>query len=377
MSASLVHPRAIVSGDRLILAAVWAAALGTIGALINADQWSSIPLFLVAVGLGAVFLLTRFGFNGAFRAFLNRGDGAELSAGLLIAAIAALVIIPVSAAIPGYSGFVAPLGLPLIGGAALFGIGMQLGNGCGSGTICHAGGGSRRMWVTIPFFALGGVLGTLILPASLRLPAFAPIGFSDWFGSLGGLITTLALLAALAAVLLRRSPMPSLPQLRTAAIIGILAALAFLFSGQPWGVTMGLTLWGAKFLTVVNADFGNAIAQSEFWNWDGARQALTGPILAQDSSLMDIGVILGAALVAAHRGSFRRQPWPAFRGIIASAIGGLLMGFGGRLSFGCNIGALIGGISSGSLHGFVWLLAAMPGCWIGIRLRPLAGLSRE
>lgn len=377
MSASLANARPIVSTDRSILAGVWVALLGTIGALINADQWASIPLLLVAVGLGAVFLRTRFGFTSAFRAFLDRGDGAELSAGLLIAAIAALVVIPLSAGTPGYSGFVAPIGLPVIGGAALFGIGMQLANGCGSGTICHAGGGSRRMWITIPFFALGGVVGTLILPAALRLPAFAPVNFADRFGTLGGVAATLALTAALAAFLLRRSPMPSRSQLRAAASIGILAAIAFLLSGQPWGVTMGLTLWGAKFLTALNAHLGSTIVQSEFWNWDGARQALAGPILAQDSSLMDIGVILGAALVAAHRGSFSRQPWPPLRGVFASAIGGLLMGFGGRLSFGCNIGALIGGISSGSLHGFVWLLAAMPGCWIGMRLRPLAGLSRS
>ena len=38
----------------------------------------------------------------------------------------------------------------------LFGVGMQLGNGCGSGTLYAAGGGSRRMWVVLPFFCAGG-----------------------------------------------------------------------------------------------------------------------------------------------------------------------------------------------------------------------------
>ena len=46
------------------------------------------------------------------------------------------------------------------------------------------------------------------------------------------------------------------------------------------------------------------------------------------------------------------------------------MGVGARLAFGCNIGAMVGGISSGSLHGFLWFFAALPGCWLGIRLRP-------
>ena len=52
-----------------------------------------------------------------------------------------------------------------------------------------------------------------------------------------------------------------------------------------------------------------------------------------------------------------------------AALGGLLMGIGARLSFGCNIGAMVSGMASGSLHGFVWLAAVLPGCWLGLRLR--------
>jgi hypothetical protein len=102
---------------------------------------------------------------------------------------------------------------------------------------------------------------------------------------------------------------------------------------------------------------------------------LTGSILHQDSSLTDIGMILGATAASAWRGGFRRQNWPETRGLVAAAIGGLLMGFGARLSFGCNIGALVGGIASGSLHGFIWFFAVLPGCWLGIRLRPKFGLA--
>ena len=51
----------------------------------------------------------------------------------------------------------------------------------------------------------------------------------------------------------------------------------------------------------------------------------------------------------------------AMRVLLPAALGGLLMGIGARLAFGCNIGGLVGGISSGSLHGFVWFAAALPG----------------
>ena len=90
---------------------------------------------------------------------------------------------------------------------------------------------------------------------------------------------------------------------------------------------------------------------------------------------MDMGIILGATAAAGRGGKFRFAPWPPARALVAAALGGLTMGIGARLAFGCNIGAMVGGISSGSLHGFVWLAAALPGSWVGIRLRPRFGLG--
>jgi hypothetical protein len=88
-------------------------------------------------------------------------------------------------------------------------------------------------------------------------------------------------------------------------------------------------------------------------------------------------MIFGAMAAAAASAPFARNPWPPFKSLLAASVGGLLMGWGARLGFGCNIGAFIGGVASGSLHGWVWFAAALPGCMIGIKFRPLFGLSRE
>ena len=357
----------------MAVAAVAACLLLAVGVTLGqGGAWSPavlarMALLGVAAALGWVFQASSFGYASAFRAWMTRGDGSGLAAGVLVAAVAALVIVPVSALGAGYGGYVQPLGPPAVVGAALFGLGMQLGNGCASGTLYAAGGGSRRMWVVLPFFCAGGVLGSLVLPAALELPSLPPVGLGDRLGPWGGLAATLALAGTLAALLLRRGPRPSAAQLRAAVAIGALAALAFLLSGQPWGVTSGLTLWGAK----AAGAFGLDLTGNAYWSWDGPRQDLAGSLLAQDSSLMDIGFILGATCAAAWRGRFGGQPWPPLRGVIGAAAGGLLMGIGARLAFGCNIGAMVGGISSGSLHGFLWFFAALPGCWLGIRLRPL------
>jgi hypothetical protein len=121
---------------------------------------------------------------------------------------------------------------------------------------------------------------------------------------------------------------------------------------------------------------GADLSTSEFWQWPGPKRALADSVLSDTASLTDLGMLLGAMAAAALR-PFARVPWPPLKSLVAAAIGGLLMGWGARLGFGCNIGAFIGGIASGSLHGWVWFAAALPGCALGIKLRPLFGLSRE
>jgi uncharacterized membrane protein YedE/YeeE len=326
--------------------------------------WASALLLAVTAALGWLFLTEAFGYTGAFRQWLTRRDGSGLAVGILVALVAAVVIIPVASLVRGYSGFQAPLGLPLVVGAALFGLGMQLANGCGSGTLYAAGGGSPRMWAALPAFCVGGLFGSLVLPAAVALPALPEVSLPALLGPWGGLAATLALGLGLILFVVGRGPRPSAARIRVACVIGLLAALVFLLAGQPWGVTAGLTLWGAKAAAAIGFD----VAGTTYWGWDGPRQALAGPVLGQDSSLMDIGMILGAT-AAAWRGIFRAQPWPPARGLTGAVLGGLLMGIGARLSFGCNIGAMVGGIASGSLHGFVWFFAVLPGCWLGIRLR--------
>ena len=49
-------------------------------------------------------------------------------------------------------------------------------------------------------------------------------------------------------------------------------------------------------------------------------------------------------------------------------LGGLLMGFGARLAFGCNIGDLFSGLPALSLHGWVFLVSIFLGAAAGSKL---------
>ena len=50
---------------------------------------------------------------------------------------------------------------------------------------------------------------------------------------------------------------------------------------------------------------------------------------------------------------------------LIGVLGGLMLGYGARLAYGCNIGAFFSGVASGSLHGWVWVFAAVVGNVIG------------
>jgi len=351
-------------------------ALGSAGLLLTFAAIGPLPdpslpwVLIITSLLGAAFVLLEFGFAGGFRALLVDRDAGPVGASLIIPAIAALVILPVGGLAEGYGRFVAPVGLQLLLGAAIFGFGMQVANGCGSGVLIAAGQGSRRMFVALPFFCAGGVLGTWLLPMAEALPVLGTIDLLQLLGPWGGLAATEALLGLLALAFLRGRALPR-RELWAGAVIGALIAMLFLVSGVPWGITTGLTLWAAKPLQTLGVD----LAAQPFWQIDWAREALLGQVLANHSSLSNIGLILGATIAAAARGGLKQGLQLSRRGIMGAALGGLMMGVGARLSFGCNVGAFIGGAASGSLHGIVWLLAVIPGCYLGIRLRPRLDLS--
>jgi len=142
-------------------------------------------------------------------------------------------------------------------------------------------------------------------------------------------------------------------------------------SGHPWTITWAFTLWGAKAATFA----GWTLSNTWFWTGGFTENALSSPVLADETSVMNIGIIIGAFLAAGLAGRFAPDFRIPLRSLAAAVIGGLMMGYGARIGFGCNIGALFSGIASTSLHGWMWALFALGGSWIGVRFRPAFDLQ--
>jgi uncharacterized protein len=377
-TAELAAP-AGVRRDWFFLGGAGIAAALLVALVLLDGQPASAALILLGFMLGISFFKAEFSFTAAWRRFLVRGEAGGLIGAFLLIAVAAVAIVPVAAIVPGFGGAIAPLGPSLVIGAFVFGIGMQLANACGSGTLYTVGSGAGRMLIALAFFIVGSVVGSLHLPAFLALGGIDPIIASRYLGAWGGLAVTLASLAAAAALVVaiarRRGAnyTPSRTIVIGAIVIGAISIGVFLAGGHPWSVTFGFTVWGGKIAAALGFDLSGA----EFWQWPGPKRALADSVLSDTSSLTDLGMIFGAMAAAAALRPFARTAWPPLGSLLAAAIGGLLMGWGARIGFGCNIGAFVGGVASGSLHGWIWFAAALAGCTVGIRLRPVFGLARE
>jgi uncharacterized protein len=353
-------------------------------------------LLVVGLLLGVALFHSRFGFTSAWRQLIAVGNGTGLRAHTLLLGTAATLIALIAGTGAGLFGVTpkltaGPVGLALFAGAALFAIGMQLGGACASGTLFAVGAGQSTIVPTLGGFIAGSVLFTWAYPIFTGWPQLSGFLLADhvgWWGSWAITVAALLLVVVVTRVVqARRTPPPvgavptaqgfarvfrgSWPLLVGAVVLGVLAAAVVLVSGSPWGVTFAFALWGAKLLQLV----GLHPETWEFWQSATNAKALASPIWTDKTSLTDIGIILGAAVAAAAAGTWKIRAEIPWRTAVAAVLGGILMGVGARLAGGCNIGAYLAGISTGSVHGWLWGLFALGGTWIGIRLRPLFGLA--
>ena len=333
-----------------------------------------LALLSLGTALGGVFLYAQYGFASVWRHALQTGSLMGLSGHFWLAGLCGLVFL--AAPVFGLSAqpTLAPVSVSLIIGAFLFGIGMQLANGCGSGVLFHFGAGSGRMLFALPAFIIGSVIGSLMVPSALGWGSLGQIAIGGAWSDMGRWLLNLGLLFGVSFILFivakKRGEAWPKGLFVAGVFIAFLCWAVFLWSGHPWGVTFGYTLWGAKLAQAA----GVPISEFAFWQWAGPEQALRHSVLANTSSVMNIGMMMGAAFLACWQNGLRKQSFPPLSQIWAAILGGLIMGIGARLSFGCNIGAFLAGTASGSLHGWLWFVMAFAGSWVGFKLRPRFGL---
>ena len=354
---------------RLPLAAVLAVFTGWLLWSVSTRQAA---LFAVGLGLGAVLAGQRFGFTTGWRMLIEQRDASGVMGQLLLLALAAALAMPLLGHYPELTAALGPPSVSLLVGAFVFGLCMQIADGCGSGTLYKAGLGIPMNAAILPLFALGSFMGSVHLEHWLALGKIEPVSLGAQLGTGGALALTLALLA-LSLLAVRAWVGAGRPWFEKRWVVGavalaVLATLNLLLAGQPWGVVYGFGLWAAK-VAVTTGVFEPSV--NMFWSQAGNAQRLTQTVLMDVTTITNIGILAGALWVGAGK-PVSHKPMTGRQWTVALCAG-LLLGYSSRLAFGCNIGAMFSGISTGSIHGWIWAPMAFAGTIFGLRIRRRLG----
>nr|WP_254774528.1 YeeE/YedE thiosulfate transporter family protein [Marinobacter sp. AC-23] len=178
--------------DRFIVATAL-AGFALLGGLIWLETAPfMVALFVIGTVLGMALYHGAFGFTAGWRNLVVKKRGAGMRAQLMLFGLSSVIMVPMLySGQAGLVGAVAPVGTSLVVGSFIFGLGMQLGGGCGSGTLFTVGAGNIRMVVTLVFFIAGTVLGSIHLPGGLISQALTRCHWSILLGSVVQLLFSL------------------------------------------------------------------------------------------------------------------------------------------------------------------------------------------
>lgn len=154
------------------------------------------------------------------------------------------------------------------------------------------------------------------------------------------------------------------PYITGAVLLSLFQIVTLTTTGNPWGVSGVLATWGAWMYEAV----GGSVDKWYYFASEGAQNSLNSGFMNHGGSLRNMGIIVGALIATLLASGFKIKKIKSWKQIAAATLGGLLMGYGARIGFGCNIGAFFSGIASLSLSGWVYAVFLFLGAIVGSRL---------
>ena len=135
----------------------------------------------------------------------------------------------------------------------------------------------------------------------------------------------------------------------SALVIASLNVFLFAFD-KPWTASEGMRNWGDWLFQSLRL-----VSPSD-----------TLPPWLYSGSVLNVGLLLGGLSAALLSREFGFRPAPCSE-LAKGALGGLLMGWGAMLSFGCNIGGFFSALSALSLSGVGMMAGLFAGAFLSAR----------
>ncbi|TAN43727.1 MAG: YeeE/YedE family protein [Nitrospirae bacterium] len=277
-------------------------------------------------------------------------------------------------------------------GGVLFGVGMVLAGGCVVGTLYKMGSGSLVSLVAFAGLIIGSGLyaefhslwgpfikattfftGKITIPQIVGTdPAVFVVPFImvssffiyKWFKA-GGLE--------------RRSFVDGYIQPWKAALLLAAAGfLSYVFAGMPMGITTSYSkiaamleeifapehVAGLAYMKAVSLNFTHPLTGEVMKGGPGpvfdAIAVIQMPVI--------VGIVLGSAFSAISLREFRIYTNVPQRQFIAALAGGVIMGLASRMTPGCNIWHLFGGLPILAVQSILFFAGLLPGAWLGSKM---------
>jgi hypothetical protein len=148
-----------------------------------------------------------------------------------------------------------------------------------------------------------------------------------------------------------------------ALLLALLNIGLFLARGVPWGITQAFSYWGGKVAIYLGV-------QVDHWTFfqKGNPFLRDSTYFFNSESLLNVGLVAGATLSALAASEFRLRKLRSLRYAVMALVGGILMGYGARISLGCNVGSFYSGVSCLSFHGWFFLIFVLFGTYLGTKI---------
>lgn len=275
-------------------------------------------------------------------------------------------------------------GANLIGGI-LFGIGMTLAGGCGSGTLYRCGMGYIQFWIVLLFAMIGNLLFALVYDPWARDYFIEPLtimdeGFTLFSLPVFPLLIPLLIVAIMVGIAIYRFGAKTFFQgfketftqwkknpIRqkhwdvrlVAVLIAVIATIQFAVMSN-FGITGPQTRIAAVGVSLLAGE--DAVYNNTYLN--GLFAAFPRIGIGPEETLI-IFLIIGSFVAAVLSKSFKIRK-PKLSRLPVAITGGLLMGIASRIAPGCNIANVITGMGGLSIASVFVIIGMMIGIFIVI-----------
>jgi uncharacterized protein len=268
-------------------------------------------------------------------------------------------------------------------GGFIFGLGIVLAGGCGSGIIYRVGEGQMASWVAVLgfFLGIGATLQGILKPlydamrsVQIGQPGMTLMSLAGGEGLTAKWIIIAVLCGLLSIYVLMGKPLKFGKQKGffwsvAAVLMGILGVVTF-WASEHWGspgFARGLnftTPTGELFFTLLTGD-----AKSRFFPMYDL-----GIFKVTWAEFYIIGVPLGAYISARILNEFKWKIPPATE--MLTVLGGsIMMGFGAVCAGGCNVGQALTGFSTLSVGSIVATVFIILGNWTMVYFKFIKPMS--